>query len=341
MPRSSISDSGNYRGCDGARRRQRWLCFAGIAVARRHARWRWTGTTIAAVLAAGSCGWKPPRCSSTHRATCRAPVVSRRFAHPGLVLKPGRPNVVALVAASDGAVREIRQIGAIVPDHMSLSPDGRYIAYDAPDQPGAADRDIYVLDAHTGNQWHARRRRRARTTAPFWSPDGRALVFLSDRNRNPSLWMVAVDNGRPQGPPRLLKDDVGRAWSARLLSGRCAALSAVRRLRGSLCGVNRWVGAAAPEPLSPRRAVSNFYPVWSTDGRFVAYASERGGVGRGGGGRELWVYDTATDSERMVPVDDPIGLPYAWSSDSEQILVARPNNSGLLVVDRSTGRRGS
>jgi len=131
----------------------------------------------------------------------------------------------------------------IVPDRMSLSPDDRYIAYDAQIRADAFDRDIYILDAHTGNQWELGPSPSEETT-PLWSPDGRALVFLSDRNRNPSLWMVPVDSGRPQGSPRLVKDDVGRVW----LHGFTAA--GVLHYQGSSSN-----GKARSSPLTRTAAV--------------------------------------------------------------------------------------
>ncbi len=252
--------------------------------------------------------------------------------------KPGRPNTIALVAASDGAVRELRQVGSTVPDRMSLSPDGRFIAYDAPSQPGVTERDIYILDAHTGNQWTLEASP-GDDTAPFWSPDGRTLVFLSDRNRSTSLWAVPVENGRAQEPPRLIKDGVGRVWLRGLTSAGALHYQLYAGFAEIYLATIDGSAPPRPEPLSPRRAISNFYPVWSRDGRFVAYASERGGVGRGGASRELWVYDTTTGAESPVPFEKSIGLPFAWSYDAQEILVGRPGDDGLLlVVDRSTGR---
>ena len=64
---------------------------------------------------------------------------------------------------------------------------------------GATDHDLYVLDAHTVEQWPLDVSP-GHDISPFWTPDGRAVVFLSDRNRNPSLWRVPVENGRPRAP---------------------------------------------------------------------------------------------------------------------------------------------
>ena len=155
-------------------------------------------------------------------------------------------KTMALVAASDGAVRPLRRLDASVPLHMSLSPDSRYLAYDDPETPGAIERDIYVLDAHTGNQWPLGPSP-GHDSAPFWTPDGRAVVFLSDRNRNASLWMVPVENGQPQRAPRLLKDDVGRMWLHGFTRYWRVALSALGRLCRGLprqSGRNRIAAAA-------------------------------------------------------------------------------------------------
>jgi hypothetical protein len=94
----------------------------------------------------------------------------------------------------------------------------------------------------------------------------------------------------------------------------------------------------SPVPLSPRRAVSNFYPVWSTDGRFVAYGAERRDLNAGRSVRELWVYDTATGTEAAVPFGEVIGRPFGWSQDSREVLVGGAITRQLHVVDRETGR---
>ena len=51
-------------------------------------------------------------------------------------------NTIALVAAIDGAVRPLRRLAGWVnesPEQMSLSPDGRYVAYDYPEGPTTID----------------------------------------------------------------------------------------------------------------------------------------------------------------------------------------------------------
>jgi Tol biopolymer transport system component len=241
-------------------------------------------------------------------------------------------NVLALVAESDGGVRVLCPLGPEVPLHASLSPDARYVVFDHPQQAGATDRDLYILDAHTGEQWPLEMSP-GHDISPHWTPDGSAVVFISDRNRNPSLWMIPVASGRPQAPARLIKDNIGRVW-----------------LRGptqdGALHYLLWAGFAEvylatldgtmprPQPFSPRQALSNFYPMWSRDGRYIAYTSERGGIG----GRELWVYSMESGRESRIRVAFPLGRPYGWSPDSRWILASGNNDGSLYAIERETGR---
>ncbi len=260
------------------------------------------------------------------------------------VTAPDGTNTISLVAANDGAVRPIRAIGTGFPELMSLSPDARYVAYDYPQAPDSPDRDILILDTLTGAQWPLDATP-GHDSAPLWSPDGRAIVFVSDRSRALSVWMVPMTNGRADGEPRLVKDDIGRvrprgftregALHYQLWSGFAEVYTAL--IDGQ--------PPTAPEAMSPRQALSNFYPVWSPDGRFIAYTSER----RADGPRELWVYDTETRQEARIPANQKLGRPFGWSPDGRRVLAAGQNDGRLFVVDRATsgtqllaasGRRG-
>ncbi len=224
-------------------------------------------------------------------------------------------NALALVAARDGGVRILRELGSAVPNHAALSDDGRYVVYDYPEQDGAADHDLYVLDAHTGEQWPLDVSP-GHDISPFWTPDGRAVVFLSDRNRNPSIWVIPVENGRPQGAARLIKDNIGRV----VVRGFTHSGALHYQLSAGFAEV--YVASIdkseRPQPISPRQALSNYNPMWSRDGRYVAYTSERRLRGR-----ELWVYDAQTRSESRVPVTFSLGRPYrlvaGWAMDPGRV----------------------
>jgi serine/threonine-protein kinase len=248
----------------------------------------------------------------------------------GLGLDGG--NVLALVAVSDGGVRAIGRFGMRFPEHAALSPDGRYVVFDDLERAGSSDRDLYMVDAHTGDQWPLETSP-GHDAAPFWTPDGRAVLFVSDRNRNPSLWTIPVSSGRRAGAARLIKDNIGRVW----LRGLAQDGALHYQLSAGFAEVyvaSLDEAVPRPRPLSPRQALSNFYPSWSPEGRYVAYASERRSRNW-----ELWVYDVQSGSESQVRVPFPIGPPYGWSADSRFILITPENDVELVyTVDRETGQ---
>jgi hypothetical protein len=185
-------------------------------------------------------------------------------------------GTIALVAAVDGAVRSLRRLSGWInesPEHMSLSPDGRYVAYDYPEGPAAIDRAIFILDTHTGDQWPLAVAP-GHDTSPVWTADGRAMVFFSDRNRTFSAWAVAMANGRPQGAPQLVKDDVGRVLARGFTRDGALHVDVVTGF-GELYLSSLERGASGLQLLSPRQSLSNLYPRWSPDGRWLAYLSEQ------------------------------------------------------------------
>ena len=85
-----------------------------------------------------------------------------------------------------------------------LSPDGRWLAFEAI---SSANCRIYVTPFHPGepapeSQWVSMTDNPVWDRKPRWSPDGRLLYFLSERDGFRCLWAQAFDaaNKRPSGP---------------------------------------------------------------------------------------------------------------------------------------------
>ena len=122
-----------------------------------------------------------------------------------------------------------------------------------------------------------------------------------------------------------MKQDVGRVLARGFTSDGALHLD-VRTGFGELYLTTLGEGRSGLQLLSPRLALSNLYPRWSPDGRWLAYVSERGlGVRR-----ELWLYDTQSRSELRVPTAEKIGTALGWSADAAQIWMSGANN-GLLM----------
>jgi Tol biopolymer transport system component len=83
------------------------------------------------------------------------------------------------------------------------------MAYDVP-QPGSSDRDIAVRDLTAGTEQTVIRHR-ANDLHPVWMPDGKRLVFASDRTGAMGVWKVAMDRGLAAGDPGLVHANIGRS----------------------------------------------------------------------------------------------------------------------------------
>ena len=63
---------------------------------------------------------------------------------------------------------------------------------------------------------------------------------------------------------------------------------------------------------------SNWFPVWSPDGRFLAFLSDRGGNGK----VHLWLWEASQDRLREIPGESLHGDSLQWTPDGQRILVS-------------------
>jgi TolB protein len=106
-------------------------------------------------------------------------------------------------------------------------------------------------------------------TTPSWSPNGQEIVYVSDRSGKPMLYVMDRDGA---GDRRITYDYTycgSPAWSPR--GDRIAFVAD---------GKNLNIYTIAPDGSDPVRLTSggsNENPVWSPDGRFIAFSSTRTG----------------------------------------------------------------
>ena len=112
-----------------------------------------------------------------------------------------------MVGVADGAVQVVKSLGRWDQPAPYLSPDGRYIAYDVEPQVGVKD-DIFLLAADRSHEIPLVQHP-ADDEVLGWSPDGTRLLFSSDRMGTIDVWMIEIADGKPQGSPQLVRQNIG------------------------------------------------------------------------------------------------------------------------------------
>jgi Tol biopolymer transport system component len=253
---------------------------------------------------------------------------------------------IGLVSVADGTMRTLRSFTPpeTPAQNLALSPDGRWVAYDVPDQ-RTRTADIVVL-ATDGSAERKLISHPASDLRPTWSPDGRHLLFVSDRGGSVDLWASRVTDGDAHGDAFLVQREIG-VWSIPMGFTDDGSLFFFRWAGGGDIFAaeledGRVVGE--PERVVPVYQGYNNGPSWSQDGRRMVYVSRRSPTVVGNAAN-LVVRDEATGQEfepapavlphrgashpRISPDGNLVALK-TWSLDG-------PSGMALRLVDLRDG----
>jgi TolB protein len=111
--------------------------------------------------------------------------------------RTGLPQIYTMASDGTNVVRMTDQGYAVSP---SWSPNGQFLAFAwvrhyGPGAPGASD--IYIMDI-ASKQWAQLTHDGGRNDFPSWSPDGRHIVFQSNRSGTLQLWSMLADGTKVQ-----------------------------------------------------------------------------------------------------------------------------------------------
>jgi Tol biopolymer transport system component len=263
-------------------------------------------------------------------------------------VESGDATELVLVRAADGEARLLKSFPnpspGTGPSGMSFSPDGRYIAYHrSADDP--ENHDVYVLNISTGEE-------RVLIGAPSddrllgWAPDGRHVLFESNRSGTPGAWLLPVADGRADGAPRLVKPDMWRASGVGFArDGRY--FYKVTTARNDVYVVNFDPASGSvvgsPTAITARARFSSSGTQWSPDGRYLAYRRERD---QSSPTDRIAVQslETGDVKEFNFGLSGWMGV-HSWSADGRSLVIwvsnpgDRDHRYALYRLDVQTGRR--
>ena len=242
----------------------------------------------------------------------------------------------------------------------TVSPDGRSVAFAEFPQDSSANIYIQPLDGGVPRRITDDK---ANIRGLSWTPDGRELVFASDRNGVFRLWRMtaqAAAQGTPAGLIRLLSVFLNmrsRPASAQIVegAGEDARFPSFSRpgpgrpvrlayqqyrenqhiRRTALAGdSSSRMSSTSERLLYSSRSESE--PQFSPDGNKIAFTSDRSGAW------DLWVSDGQHEPVRRASMEGPPVLGPRWSPNSRQLAFFAPTgaagNYQIYVVDESDGK---
>ena len=175
-----------------------------------------------------------------------------------------QPNLWQIIAA--GGEPALIATGSKNMTNIAVSPDGKTVAF------AEAARDENIWQMKLGESWRKFAASARPDHSPHVSPDGKRVVFASDRTGHQEIWIADAD-GKNQ---RQLTYSSGNAGSPRFSpDGNFVAYDSQSGTANDIFIISSEGGA--PRRLTDSPDSRNVLPSWSADGQFVYFRSNRSG----------------------------------------------------------------
>jgi Tol biopolymer transport system component len=257
----------------------------------------------------------------------------------------GKETGVGLIAAEDGSIRRLKGRFENSMDYASrflLSPDGKFMAYDAPpDVEGTGSHDIFLLSLDDQAEWPLIQH--PENDQPVaWSPDGQGLLFTSDRTGSQDLYLLPMSDGKPQESPRLIKSGLsggplGMTSRGELYLGSSGSANDIYVIDAD---VQKWKARAPAKKLALPNQGRVREAAYAPDGQRMAFISHR----MGGRQPVLSILDEKTGQIRELNPRLPGFSFLHWvPPDGHDLSVVMTDKDGRIEiyrVDAQTGKTG-
>gem|GEM_PF-1934412 len=278
------------------------------------------------------------------------------------------PVCIATFAVTDGSTKVLKSLTPEENDNPvpRFSPDGRYVAYGRIMDTASEQEDIFLIPLDGGPEIPLIENP-ADDDVLGWMPDGRGLLFRSDRRgQGDDAWIIRVVDGRPRGVPCLAKEGVPSYLEGpvRTLTGGWAFYYGQREPASNKLTSSVYTAALDPTTgklLTPPERITNpspgreraLSPDFSRDGKFLAYyvapAAERSPQQMPFVPGNIVIRSLETGQEREVTLSPKLsgmGLimlasSLRWAPDGRSILIRgglETGHSGIYRINTETGK---
>ena len=269
---------------------------------------------------------------------------------------PGEDSRLVVVDASNGSYRELVRSGSDWLSSVRLSPDGRFIAYQAtPQKFGSGTIGVYVVpvrggEPHLVQEFPQMDNRKFFDLSKFlvlkdWTADGRYLITKEARQGKSALYLLPIKDGAATGPSEFVRfgdfDEAHTTLSGALIyQDHAATPSDVAAFLASMDSnghIDSWRG------LDLRGGLNGNYPCpsFSPDGNQIAYIAGDADTKQ----TDLVVRDLSTGQQRTVYHSSDGMLTCQYSSKKPKVfctLTGRDldawKKTDLFSVDDKTGK---
>ncbi len=237
-------------------------------------------------------------------------------------LGPGGTGQVAVAPAEESAeVAVVTSEGALNADSY-WSPDGACITFYSERHGG--DPELYLMAADGGHETRL-------TVSPGYdydgsfSPDGKSLVFVSERDGDYEIFLFDLENGAVRQLTRNNSVDFTPAWSP---DGTRIVFSSDRDGDHEIYTMG--ADGEDQKRLTEEPGL-DVYPEYSPDGSKIVFATQRAGTN----GRDIWVMDENGENQTSLLSLDGSDSDPDWSPDGKLIVFTR--ESRLFLANAEDG----
>jgi Tol biopolymer transport system component len=234
-----------------------------------------------------------------------------------------------LVSVADGSTKLLKAIGKDLSPGGVFSPDGRYIAW-------STKEGISLFQLQTGTE-SLLIPDQSNHSVLGWAPDGKYILFSSERSGSADAWLIAIAGGKAQGEPMFIKKNWGN-WPIGFTRSGAFYYGVNNNVWGAqIAEFDPAGGKVVSPPQSAFRGGNIRTPDWSPDGRSIA------GVVSSEPSQTVIIHSMDTGEERELRVSEWTFVwgGTRWTKDGKSVVVPASQagkGQNLIRIDVQTGQ---